>query len=85
MASPPSGPAQNVPLLSAPNHPTINRGIALEHHNVLGVIWAGFGLTAYYMALTWINILLGMFLTPLFLIPLTWLQDAVKGRRTRQA
>jgi hypothetical protein len=27
------------------------------------------------MALTWINILLGLFLGPLFMIPLTWLQD----------
>jgi len=30
---------------------------------------------AYYIGLTWINILLGFFLTPLFLIPATWAQD----------
>ena len=47
---------------------------------MLGTLWAAFGMTAYYMALVWINTLLGMFLTPLFLIPLTWLQDRVTGR-----
>ena len=46
----------------------------------LGTIWVGFGLGAFYLALIWINALLGVFLTPLFLIPLTWLQDAVRGR-----
>jgi predicted Na+-dependent transporter len=39
---------------------------------------------AFYLALIWINTLLGMFLTPLFLIPLTWLQDAIVGRRRRR-
>ena len=54
----------------------------MESHNVLGTLWAAFGMAAYYMALVWINTLLGLFLTPLFLIPLTWLQDRVsaKGR-----
>jgi hypothetical protein len=33
---------------------------------------------AYYIGLTWINLLLGLLLTPFFLIPLTWLQDALK-------
>ena len=47
----------------------------------LGTIWVGFGLGAFYLALIWINALLGIFLTPLFLIPLTWLQDAVRNRR----
>jgi hypothetical protein len=47
---------------------------------VLGTLWAAFGMTAYYMALVWINTLLGMFLTPLFLIPMTWLQDRMAGR-----
>jgi len=36
---------------------------------------------AFYLALIWINVLLGMFLTPLFLIPLTWIQDAWNARR----
>lgn len=52
---------------------------------MLGTLWAAFGMTAYYMALVWINTLLGMFLTPLFLIPLTWLQDRVSGRRRMPA
>jgi hypothetical protein len=38
---------------------------------------------AFYMALIWINTLLGVFLTPLFIIPLTWLQDWYKERRQR--
>ena len=50
-----------------------------------GTLWAAFGMTAYYLALVWINMLLGMFLTPLFLIPLTWLQDKVAGRRRQPA
>jgi hypothetical protein len=29
------------------------------------------------------NILLGHFLTPLFIIPLTWLQDAMKKRKRK--
>ena len=53
----------------------------MESSNVLGTLWAAFGMTAYYIALVWINTLLGIFLTPLFLIPLTWLQDRVLLRR----
>ena len=49
----------------------------------LGILIAGLGLGAFYSALIWINMLLGIFLTPLFLIPLTWLQDAVKARQAR--
>jgi hypothetical protein len=49
----------------------------------LGILIMGLGLGAFYAALLWINVLLGMFLTPLFLIPLTWVQDAVKARRAR--
>ncbi len=53
----------------------------MESNNVLGTLWAAFGMTAYYTALVWINTLLGLFLTPLFLIPLTWLQDRVMLKR----
>ena len=49
----------------------------------LGTLIAGLGLVLFYAALTWINLLLGLFLTPLFLMPLTWVQDAVKARKTR--
>ena len=51
----------------------------------LGILITGLGLGAFYAALTWINMLLGMFLTPLFLIPLTWVQDAIKARKTAKA
>lgn len=47
----------------------------------LGTLLAGLGMGAFYMALIWINMLLGMFLTPLFLIPLTWIQDAMAARK----
>ncbi len=36
---------------------------------------------SYYMALLWINILLVSFLTPLFLIPGTWVLDMLSRRR----
>jgi len=42
---------------------------------------AGLGLGAFYTALIWVNLLLGHFLTPLFLIPLTWIQDAFQRRK----
>ena len=51
----------------------------------LGILVVGLGLGAFYTALIWINMLLGIFLTPLFLIPLTWLQDAVKQRKAKSA
>ena len=55
----------------------------METHGPLGTLWAGLGLGAFFLALTWVNLLLGHFLTPLFLIPLTWLQDAVLGRKQK--
>ncbi len=42
----------------------------------LGTLNAGLGMGAYYLGLTWINILLGIVLTPFFIIPMTWIQDA---------
>jgi hypothetical protein len=56
----------------------------LDTGGPLGIIWVGLGLGAFYLALIWINVLLGNFLTPLFLIPLTWLQDAIRGRGARR-
>lgn len=53
----------------------------MEHASPFGTLWAGLGLGTFYLALTWVNLLLGHMLTPLFLIPLTWLQDAVKARK----
>lgn len=57
----------------------------METHGPLGTLWVGLGLGAYFLALTWLNLLLGHMLTPLFLIPMTWLQDALKERRQRKA
>ncbi len=39
------------------------------------VLWVGLGLGAFFSALVWINLLLPMFLTPLFVIPLTWVLE----------
>ena len=69
-----AGPRQRLP-------DTIARGAHLETHGPLGTVIAGLGLGAFYLALIWVNLLLGHMLTPLFLIPLTWLQDKVLGRR----
>jgi hypothetical protein len=47
----------------------------METHGPFGTLWVGLGLGAFYAALLWINTLLGSFLTPLFLIPGTWILD----------
>ena len=47
----------------------------------LGTLIAGLGMGAFYSALIWINMLLGIFLTPLFLIPMTWIQDAMAAKK----
>jgi hypothetical protein len=53
----------------------------METHGPLGTLWVGFGLIGFYLALIWLNTLLGIFLTPLFLIPGTWLMDFVQRRK----
>ena len=53
----------------------------METHGPLGTIWVGLGLGCFYIALIWLNTLLGFFLTPLFIIPATWLQDKALRRR----
>jgi hypothetical protein len=40
----------------------------VETHGPLGVIWVSLGLGAFYLALIWINSLLGLVLTPLFVL-----------------
>ena len=57
----------------------------METQGPLAVIWVAAGLIAFYIALIWINSLLGLFLTPLFIIPLTWLQDKLKKRKARKS
>ena len=44
----------------------------METHGPLGTLWVGAGLSAFYIALIWLNALLGHMLTPLFLLPATW-------------
>ena len=51
----------------------------------LGTLIAGLGMGAFYTALIWINMVLGIFLTPLFLIPLTWIQDALAAKKEAKA
>ncbi|HJR62651.1 MAG TPA: hypothetical protein VJ803_03055 [Gemmatimonadaceae bacterium] len=58
---------------------TLTPRITLETHGPLGTLWAGLGLISFYIALIWINTLLGIFLTPLFLIPLSWLKRRRAG------
>ena len=53
----------------------------MESQGPLATLWVSFGLIAFYLALIWINTLLGVFLTPLFIIPGTWLMDRIQARR----
>jgi hypothetical protein len=57
----------------------------LGTHGPLGTLWVSLGLICFYLALIWLNSLLGMFLTPLFAIPGTWLLDWLKQRKERRA
>ena len=56
----------------------------METHGPLGTLWVSLGLIGFYIALIWLNSLLGLFLTPLFLIPQTWLMDYLKNRKARR-
>ena len=57
----------------------------MNSNGPLGVLWVGIALGAFYIALIWLNTLLGFFLTPLFLIPQTWLMDLAARRRAQRA
>lgn len=52
----------------------------MESQGPLGILWVGIGLCCFYIALVWLNTLLGFFLTPLFIIPQTWILDYKKRR-----
>jgi len=56
----------------------------LVTHGPLGTLWVSIGLGCFYIALIWLNTLLGFFLTPLFTIPLTWLMDHLGRNRARE-
>jgi apolipoprotein N-acyltransferase len=53
----------------------------VETHGPLGVIWVSIGLGAFYMALIWINSLLGIVLTPLFVLLLDGLRSMIVRRK----
>ena len=55
----------------------------METHGPFGTLWVSLGLIAFYLALIWLNTLLGLFLTPLFMIPGTWLMDWMKRLKAR--
>ena len=57
----------------------------METHGPLGTLWVSFGLIGFYLALIWLNTLLGIFLTPLFLIPGTWLMDYLEKRKRKKS
>jgi hypothetical protein len=57
----------------------------VETQGPLGTLWAGLGLSSFYIALIWLNLLLGVFLTPLFLIPITWFVGGKRRRREGEA
>jgi hypothetical protein len=64
-----------------PAFDSFSRSARLETHGPLGTLWVGLGLGCFYIALIWLNTLLGFFLTPLFIIPATWLTDRLDTRR----
>lgn len=53
----------------------------METHGPLGVIWVSLGLGAFYMALIWINSLLGIVLTPLFVLLLNGVWHMISGKK----
>jgi hypothetical protein len=57
----------------------------METHGPLGTLWVSLGLIGFYIALIWLNSLLGLFLTPLFLIPQTWLMDWLNARKEKKS
>jgi len=67
--------------LILPAFDSLSGAIALETHRPLATLWVSIGLGLFYIALIWLNTLLGFFLTPLFIIPATWLMDRVQSRR----
>jgi len=54
----------------------------MENHGPLGTLWAGVGIGCFFLALTWVNALLGGLLTPLFIMPLTKVLDKLKKKGT---
>jgi hypothetical protein len=55
---------------------------SMENHGPLGTLWAGVGIGCFFLALTWVNTLLGGLLTPLFIMPITKVLDKLKKKGT---
>ena len=62
-----------------------HRSALVQSSGPLGILWVGIGLCCFYVALVWLNTLLGFFLTPLFLIPQTWIMDWMKRRKEEKS
>jgi hypothetical protein len=60
------------------------RSDSLETHGPFGILWVGLGLCAFYIALVWINTLLGFLLTPLFTLPATRLLDRIGRKNSKR-
>lgn len=58
--------------------------LGVEAHGPLGLLWVSLGLIGFYFGLIWLNTLLGTFLTPLLIIPGTWLMDYLKRRKAKR-
>ena len=71
-------------IFSAPHSLSRCLETRLETHGPLGTLWVGLGLCAFYIALVWINTLLGFLLTPLFTLPATRLMDSLNNRKARK-
>ena len=57
----------------------------METHGPLGVIWVSIGLGCFYIALIWINSLLGLMITPLFTLLGTRLYDMAFRKKEKPA
>jgi len=68
-------------LRSRKSHTRHSRSPRLETHGPLGTLWVSIALGCFYIALVWVNTLLGFFLTPLFVIPMTWVLDLFESRK----
>lgn len=76
---PPSGALERRPGRAYTLAIWFSRSAGLETHGPFGTLWVGIGLGLFYLALIWLNTLLGFLLTPLFVVPATWLMDKLQG------
>ena len=53
----------------------------METHGPLGTIWVSLGLICFYIALIWINSLLGLMITPLFTLLGNSVHNMIFGKK----